>query len=71
MVYDAEDGSWKHFNPMRQRSAGRSDVHYNEALVLVRKTLCFCFGWCNVCSTYLKLFTVDRFLCDRRSVCHL
>ncbi|KAI7980430.1 hypothetical protein LOK49_Contig148G00001 [Camellia lanceoleosa] len=34
VVYDAEDGSWKHFNPMRQRSAGRSDVHYNEALVL-------------------------------------
>ncbi|KAI8008835.1 hypothetical protein LOK49_LG07G02831 [Camellia lanceoleosa] len=34
VVYDAEDGSWKHFNPMRQRLAGRSDVHYKEALVL-------------------------------------
>ncbi|KAI8009867.1 hypothetical protein LOK49_LG06G00258 [Camellia lanceoleosa] len=34
VVYDAEDGSWKHFNPMRQRSSSRSDVHYNEALVL-------------------------------------
>ncbi|CAL5444085.1 unnamed protein product [Camellia sinensis] len=34
VVYDAEDESWKHFNPMRQRSSGRSDAHYNEALVL-------------------------------------
>ncbi|CAL5386699.1 unnamed protein product [Camellia sinensis] len=34
VVYDTEDGSWQHFNPMRQRSSGRTDVHYNEALVL-------------------------------------
>ncbi|KAI8008200.1 hypothetical protein LOK49_LG07G02083 [Camellia lanceoleosa] len=34
VVYDAKDESWKHFNPMRQRSNGRSDMHYNEALVL-------------------------------------
>ncbi|KAI8022519.1 hypothetical protein LOK49_LG03G00073 [Camellia lanceoleosa] len=34
VVYDAEDGSWKHFNPMRQHSSGRSDMHCSEALVL-------------------------------------
>ncbi|KAL7187327.1 hypothetical protein ACSBR1_037402 [Camellia fascicularis] len=44
VVYDAEDGSWKHFNPMRQRSIGRSDVHYNEALILVKSTCNCCFN---------------------------
>ncbi|KAI8022523.1 hypothetical protein LOK49_LG03G00074 [Camellia lanceoleosa] len=34
VVYDAEDGSWKHFNPMRQHSSGRSNMHCSEALVL-------------------------------------
>ncbi|KAI8009779.1 hypothetical protein LOK49_LG06G01153 [Camellia lanceoleosa] len=30
VVYDTEDGSWKHFNPMRQRG-DRADMHHNEA----------------------------------------
>ncbi|KAI8012973.1 hypothetical protein LOK49_LG05G02657 [Camellia lanceoleosa] len=34
VVYDVEDRSWKHFNPMRQRSSGRSDVYYSEVLPL-------------------------------------
>ncbi|KAI8007718.1 hypothetical protein LOK49_LG07G03229 [Camellia lanceoleosa] len=33
VVYDTEDGSWKHFNSMRTRS-GIVDVHYIEALSL-------------------------------------
>ncbi|KAI8012420.1 hypothetical protein LOK49_LG06G03523 [Camellia lanceoleosa] len=33
VVYDTEDGSWKHFNSMRPRS-GIVDVHYVEALSL-------------------------------------
>ncbi|KAI8006829.1 hypothetical protein LOK49_LG07G02809 [Camellia lanceoleosa] len=33
VVYDTEDGSWKHFNSMWPRS-GILDVHYNEALYL-------------------------------------
>ncbi|KAI8031018.1 hypothetical protein LOK49_LG01G01125 [Camellia lanceoleosa] len=33
VVYDTEDGSWKHFNSMRPRS-GIVDVHYLEALFL-------------------------------------
>ncbi|KAI8026107.1 hypothetical protein LOK49_LG02G00499 [Camellia lanceoleosa] len=33
VVYDNEDGSWKHFNSMRMRS-GIVDVHYIEALSL-------------------------------------
>ncbi|KAI7982186.1 hypothetical protein LOK49_LG15G02248 [Camellia lanceoleosa] len=32
-VHDIEDGTWKHFNPIRQRSE-RINVHYIEALVL-------------------------------------
>ncbi|KAI7994883.1 hypothetical protein LOK49_LG11G00066 [Camellia lanceoleosa] len=34
VVYDTEDGSWKHFNSMRMRSE-IVDVHYMEALSLV------------------------------------
>ncbi|GMP44182.1 hypothetical protein CsSME_00013232 [Camellia sinensis var. sinensis] len=34
VVYDTEDRSWQHFNLMRQRSSRRTNVHYNEALVL-------------------------------------
>ncbi|KAI8022241.1 hypothetical protein LOK49_LG03G03837 [Camellia lanceoleosa] len=33
VVYDTEDDSWKHFNPMRQRG-DRADMHYNEAVLL-------------------------------------
>ncbi|KAI7988185.1 hypothetical protein LOK49_LG13G00494 [Camellia lanceoleosa] len=33
VVYDAESGEWKHYNPMRQRM-DRVDVHYTEALLL-------------------------------------
>ncbi|CAL5354158.1 unnamed protein product [Camellia sinensis] len=33
VVYDTEDGSWKHFNSMRPRN-GIVDVHYMEALSL-------------------------------------
>ncbi|KAI8031003.1 hypothetical protein LOK49_LG01G03433 [Camellia lanceoleosa] len=33
VVYDTEDGSWKHFNSMRPRT-GILDVHYMEALSL-------------------------------------
>ncbi|KAI7983426.1 hypothetical protein LOK49_LG15G01548 [Camellia lanceoleosa] len=34
VVYDIEDGSWKHFNSMRTRSE-IVDVHYMEAFSLV------------------------------------
>ncbi|GMP23423.1 hypothetical protein CsSME_00001031 [Camellia sinensis var. sinensis] len=34
-----DNGSWQHFNLMRQRSSGRADVHYNEALVLKERVL--------------------------------
>ncbi|KAI7980917.1 hypothetical protein LOK49_Contig92G00013 [Camellia lanceoleosa] len=33
VVYDTEDGSWKHFNLMRQRE-DRADIHHNEAVLL-------------------------------------
>lgn len=33
VMYDTEDGSWKHFNSMRTRS-GIMDVHYIEAFSL-------------------------------------
>ncbi|KAI7994968.1 hypothetical protein LOK49_LG11G00170 [Camellia lanceoleosa] len=36
VVYDTEDGIWKHYNPMRQRG-DRADVHHNVATLL---TLC-------------------------------
>ncbi|GMP67641.1 hypothetical protein CsSME_00027563 [Camellia sinensis var. sinensis] len=46
VVYDTEDGTWKHFNSMRQRSV-RTDVHYSEAIFLkeqvsnvMKKSLC-------------------------------
>ncbi|KAI8017488.1 hypothetical protein LOK49_LG04G03182 [Camellia lanceoleosa] len=34
LVYDTEDGSWKHYNSMRSRS-GTGGVHYAEAVKLV------------------------------------
>ncbi|GMQ11391.1 hypothetical protein CsSME_00054045 [Camellia sinensis var. sinensis] len=33
VVYDTEDGTWKHYNPMRQRG-DRTDVHHNVATLL-------------------------------------
>ncbi|GMP57664.1 hypothetical protein CsSME_00021648 [Camellia sinensis var. sinensis] len=30
VVYDTDDGSWRHYNPMRQCSV-QTDVHYTEA----------------------------------------
>ncbi|GMP67439.1 hypothetical protein CsSME_00027424 [Camellia sinensis var. sinensis] len=33
VVYDIEDGSWKHFNPMRQ-CGDRADIYHNEAVLL-------------------------------------
>lgn len=46
VVYDTEDGSWKHYNPMRQRG-DRTDVHHTEAVLLVNKCnqyVC-CVNW--------------------------
>ncbi|KAI7997040.1 hypothetical protein LOK49_LG10G01827 [Camellia lanceoleosa] len=33
VVYDTEEGTWKHYNPMRQRG-DRADVHYSVATLL-------------------------------------
>ncbi|KAI8012590.1 hypothetical protein LOK49_LG06G01895 [Camellia lanceoleosa] len=33
VVYDTEEGTWKHYNPMRQRG-DRADVHYGVATLL-------------------------------------
>ncbi|KAI8008469.1 hypothetical protein LOK49_LG07G00678 [Camellia lanceoleosa] len=33
VVYDTEEGTWKHYNPMRQRG-DRADVHYRVATLL-------------------------------------
>ncbi|KAI7981813.1 hypothetical protein LOK49_Contig12G00016 [Camellia lanceoleosa] len=33
VVYDTEEGTWKHYNPMRQRG-DRADVHYGAATLL-------------------------------------
>ncbi|KAI8009780.1 hypothetical protein LOK49_LG06G01155 [Camellia lanceoleosa] len=33
VVYDTEDGTWKHYNPMRQHG-DRADVHHNVATLL-------------------------------------
>ncbi|KAI8025818.1 hypothetical protein LOK49_LG02G00746 [Camellia lanceoleosa] len=34
VVYDTEEGTWKHYNPMRQRG-DRADVHYSVATLLI------------------------------------
>ncbi|KAI8021170.1 hypothetical protein LOK49_LG03G01158 [Camellia lanceoleosa] len=34
VVYDTEEGTWKHYNPMRQRG-DKADVHYSVATLLI------------------------------------
>ena len=56
VVYDTEDGSWKHYNPMRQRR-DRTDVHHTEAVKLVKK--CFHYvcsvNWLWLCRRWLVI----------------
>ncbi|GMP43608.1 hypothetical protein CsSME_00012904 [Camellia sinensis var. sinensis] len=52
VVYDTDNGSWKHFNPMRQRSV-RTDMHYNEALMLKERVS-------NMMKKSLRAFGIDE-----------
>ncbi|GMP51269.1 hypothetical protein CsSME_00017560 [Camellia sinensis var. sinensis] len=52
VVYDTEDSSWKHYNPMRQRG-NRTDVHYTEAVMLKERVS-------NVMMQSLRQFGLDE-----------
>ncbi|GMP98688.1 hypothetical protein CsSME_00046484 [Camellia sinensis var. sinensis] len=52
VVYDTEDGSWKHYNPMRQRG-DRTDVHHTEAVLLKERVS-------NVMMQSLRQFGLDE-----------
>lgn len=52
VVYDTEDGTWKHYNPMRQ-SGDRADVHHNVATLLKERVT-------NVMKQTLREFGLDE-----------
>ncbi|THG07714.1 hypothetical protein TEA_009663 [Camellia sinensis var. sinensis] len=52
VVYDTEDGTWKHYNPMTQRG-DRADVHHNVATLLKERVT-------NVMKQTLRDFGLDE-----------
>ncbi|KAI8011412.1 hypothetical protein LOK49_LG06G00071 [Camellia lanceoleosa] len=52
VVYDTEDGTWKHYNPMSQRGE-RADVHHNVATLLKERVT-------NVMKQTLREFGLDE-----------
>ncbi|KAI7990647.1 hypothetical protein LOK49_LG12G00609 [Camellia lanceoleosa] len=52
VVYDTEDETWKHYNPMRQRG-DRADVHHNVATLLKERVT-------NVMKQTLRDFELDE-----------
>ncbi|KAL7185262.1 hypothetical protein ACSBR2_027232 [Camellia fascicularis] len=52
VVYDTEDGTWKHYNPMRQRG-DRPNVHHNVATLLKERVT-------NVMKQTLREFGLDE-----------
>ncbi|KAI8027834.1 hypothetical protein LOK49_LG02G03717 [Camellia lanceoleosa] len=52
VVYDTEDGTWKHYNPMRQRG-DRDDAHHNVATLLKERVT-------NVMKQTLREFELDE-----------
>ncbi|KAI8013869.1 hypothetical protein LOK49_LG05G02367 [Camellia lanceoleosa] len=52
VVYDTEDGTWKHYDPMRQRGE-RADVHHNVTTLLKERVT-------NVIKQTLREFRLDE-----------
>ncbi|KAI7991107.1 hypothetical protein LOK49_LG12G02230 [Camellia lanceoleosa] len=56
VVYDTKDGTWKHYNPMRQRG-DRDDAHHNVATLLKERV------------TNVMKQTLREFGLDEQSIC--